>query len=68
MKIISDKRDLRQFLGTGANVNFQIAVALACLLDIRMSFICTSSCIWSQSCSWIKCSLKYVKSLNTMLN
>ena len=36
IKIISDKRDLRvrQFLPTGANVNFQIAVALACLLDI----------------------------------
>ena len=36
MKTISDKRDLsvRQFLGTGANVNFQIAVAFACLLDI----------------------------------
>ena len=45
MKIISDKRDLsvRQFLGTGANVNFQIAVALACLLDIRIIY--TSSCI-----------------------
>ena len=35
MKIISDKGDLRvrQFL---ANVNFQIGVALACLLDIRI--------------------------------
>ena len=41
MKIISGKRDLRvrQFLCTGANVNFQIAVALACLLNIRISFI-----------------------------
>ena len=41
MKIILDKRAsvLRQifrqlFVSTGANVNFQIAVALACLLDI----------------------------------
>ena len=45
MKIISDKRDLsvRQFLRTsGANVNFQMAVALACLLDIRIIY--TSSC------------------------
>ena len=52
MKIILDKRArvLRQifrqmFVSAGANVNFQIAVALACLLDIRMSLICTSSCI-----------------------
>ena len=45
MKIISDKIDLsvRQFLRTGANVNFQIASALACLLDIRIIY--TSSCI-----------------------
>ena len=45
MKIISDKRDLRvgQLLRT--NMNFQIAVALACVLDIRISFIYTSSCI-----------------------
>ena len=28
-----------------ANVNFQIAVALACLLDIRISYIYASSCI-----------------------
>ena len=33
------------FLQTGDNVNFQIAVASACLLDIRISFIYTSSCI-----------------------
>ena len=31
------------FLQTGDDVNFQIAVASACLLDIRISFIYTSS-------------------------
>ena len=67
MKIISDKRDLRvrQFLRTGANVNFQIAVALACLLDIRISFIYTPvhAYAWAQSCSWIKFSFECAKVL-----
>ena len=52
MKIISDKRAsiirliFRQMClsrSTEASMNFQIVVALACLLDIRMSLICTSS-------------------------
>ena len=66
MKIISDKRDLtvRQFLRTGANVNFQIAVALACLLDRRISFMLpVHAYAWAQSCSWIKFSFERVKVL-----
>ena len=53
MKIISDKRDLRvrQFLPTGANVNFQIAVALACLLDIPGGEGGTQAFLW-QGCSF----------------
>ena len=45
-KIISDQpRPQTDFQtdSAAANVNFQIAAALACLLDIRMSLICTSS-------------------------
>ena len=64
MKIISDKRAsvLRQIFrqmfvsrSTEANMNFQIVVALACLLDKRMSLI--HAYAWAQSCSWTKFSL-----------
>ena len=57
MKIISDKRAkvLRQFLRTAnlCNVNFQIAVALACLLDEfdMHQFTRMESLAWAQSCS-----------------
>ena len=46
---------------TEDNMNFQIVVALACLLDKRMSLIHTYA--WAQSCSWIKFSFEYVKVL-----
>ena len=46
-------------------MNFQITVALACLLDVRMSFIYNSSCICAsnQGCSCIKLFFEYVKVL-----
>ena len=43
MKMISDRFSDSSYRSARANMNFQIAVALACLLDTRMSLICTSS-------------------------
>ena len=49
MKIISDcnlrQKRTQSRTVAGANVNFHIAVVLACLLNIRISFMYTSSCI-----------------------
>ena len=48
-------------------MNFQIAVALACLLDkdefYMYQFIHMESIAWAESCSWIKFSFEYVKVL-----
>ena len=44
-------------------MNFQIAVALACLLDIRMEYTPVHAYAWAQSCSWIKFSFEYGKVL-----
>ena len=66
MKIISDKRAsvLRQIFrqmfvsrSTEANMNFQILVALACLLAPVHVYT------WAQSCSLIKFAFEYVKVL-----
>ena len=51
IKISSDRR-AKESSGSSyscrAHLNFQTAVALACLHNIRMSLVCTSSPIWSQ--------------------
>ena len=61
MKIISDKgasglrQIFRQMFVTEANMNFQIVLALACLLAPVHAYT------WAQSCSLIKFAFEYVK-------